>query len=262
MSGDPNLAEYMAVALARALRDDEWGACGAYSAIPMSAFMLARRQHAPNLWWMSGGGGAINPRCVLVDSSSNHWTWQGAEAVFTIEDIVDYEFGGWRRKPNVGLFGGIQVDRNGSVNMVGIGEYPKLKLRGPGTVGLAFAAHFHRTMIYLNKHDDRTLVEQVAYTSAPGHTEMRRKHVGKHSHGPELIVTPQAVFAFDEQGNAQLRSITPGHSEKEVREHTGFDFTTVDGLGETEPPTPEQLAILREEIDPLGLLQRVELATW
>lgn len=262
MSAEATPAEYMAVVLARALRNDEWGACGAYSAIPMTAFMLARREHAPDMWWMSGGGGAINPHCTLVESSSDFATHEGAEAIFTIEDIVDYEFGGWRRTPNVGLFGGIQVDRRGNVNMVGIGEYPGLKMRGPGTVGLAFAAHFQRTMMYLHAHDARVLCETVDYVCAPGRAEGRDHPTRPHSRGPDLVVTPQAVFDFDGQGYARLRSIMPGYSEADVREHTGYDFNTVDGLGETEPPTDAQLRVIREEIDPRGVLSAVKLGSW
>jgi glutaconate CoA-transferase subunit B len=228
----------------------------------MAAFMLARRRHAPNLWWMSGGGGAINPRCTLVHSSSDYRTLEGAEAVFTIEDIVDWEFGGWRRMPMVGLFGGIQVDRRGNVNMVGIGSYDKLTLRGPGTVGLAFAAHFNRSMIYLHDHNARVLCEQADYVCAPGHTETRKRYAREHSHGPELVVTPQAVFEFGDDGLARLRSITPGYSEADVRAHTGYEFESVLGLTETAPPTAEDLAIIREEIDPHGLLAKVKLGTW
>jgi glutaconate CoA-transferase subunit B len=262
VASEATLAEYMVIALAQGLRDGEWGACGAYSEIPMTAFMLAQRQHAPNMWWMSGGGGAINPRCTLVESSSSYRTHEGAEAVFSIEDIVDYEFGGWRRTPNVGLFGGIQVDRRGNVNMVGIGDYPRLRLRGPGTVGLAFGAHFHRSMIYLHDHNARVLCEAVDYISAPGHSERSDRHTRAHVRGPERVVTPQAVFGFDAGGLAELRSITPGFGETEVREHTGFDFATAPDLGETDAPTPEQLAIIREEIDPHGLLTRVSLGDW
>jgi glutaconate CoA-transferase, subunit B len=262
MSHEASPAELMVVTLARGLRDGEWGACGAYSEIPMAAFMLARRHHAPNMWWMSGGGGAINPRCTLVHSSSDYRTLEGAEAVFTIEDIVDWEFGGWRRMPMVGLFGGIQVDRRGNVNMVGIGDYDNLKLRGPGTVGLAFAAHFDRSMIYLHDHNARVLCEQADYVSAPGHTETQRKYVREHVRGVELVVTPQAVFEFGDDGLARLQSITPGYSEADVRAHTGYEFESVEGLTETAPPTAEDLTIIREEIDPNGLLAKVTLGTW
>jgi glutaconate CoA-transferase subunit B len=254
-------AEIMVVALARGLRDDEWGACGAYSPIPMTAFMLARRQHAPNMWWMSGGGGAINPHCRLIPSSSDYAALDGAEAVFTIEDIVDFEFGGWRRIPNVGLFGGIQVDMTGNVNMVGIGEYPNLDLRGPGTVGLAFAAHFSRFMLYLHSHDEDVLCEKVDYVSAPGHGEPRDRHIRDFSKGPDRIVTPQAVFDFDPSGRARLLSITPGYSEEDVRDHTGFNFDTVDDLGETELPTAKQLEVIAD-IDPDGVLGTSDLGRW
>lgn len=262
MSSETKPYEYMVVSLARNLRNDEWGACGAYSEIPMAAFRLARRTHAPDLWWMSGGGGAINPECTLVESSSSYATHEGAEAIFNIEEIVDFEFGGWQRIRNVGLFGGIQVDRQGSVNMVGIGEYPRLKLRGPGTVGLAFAAHFHRTMIYLHDHNPRVLCERVDYVSAPGYTENRRKFIGDHSGGPTRIVTPQAVFAFTAEGEIELLSITPGYSVADVREHTGFDFAEADGLSETEGPTDIEREILHNEIDPHGALGRVQLGQW
>jgi glutaconate CoA-transferase subunit B len=262
MSDEPLPAEYMVVALARALRDGEWGACGAYSGIPMAAYRLARREHAPNLSWLCGGAGAINSHCLLTDSATSHRTWRRAEAIWDVEDIVDFQFGGWRRRPTVVCFGGIQVDAEGSVNLVGVGPYDALRVRGPGTVGRAFAAHFSRTLIYLNHHDTRTLCERVDHVSAPGHTALRRRHVRGHSHGPQLIVTPQAVFGFDAAGRAELRSITPGHSEAEVRERTGFAFASVPDLGETPPPTPAQLAILREEIDPLGVLREVRLTAW
>jgi glutaconate CoA-transferase subunit B len=262
MSVEASHAEIMVGVLARGMRDGEWGACGAYSEIPMAAFMLARAQHAPNMWWMSGGGGGLNPRTTLVPSSSSFDALRGSEGVFTIEDIVDYEFGGWRRTPNVGLFGGIQVDRHGSVNMVGLGEYPQLRLRGPGTVGLAFAAHFSRTMIYLHSHDPRVLCEQVDYVSAPGHTDSRTKYVRSFSKGPELVVTPQAVIGFDSDGFAELRSITRGYDVADVKAHTGYELTEAPGLKETELPTHEQLRIIREQIDPHGLLSRVSLEQW
>jgi glutaconate CoA-transferase, subunit B len=262
MPAEPTHAEIMAVVLARGLHDGEWGACGAYSEIPMAAFMLARSQHAPNLWWMSGGGGGLNPRTTLVPSSSSFDALAGTEAVFTIEDIVDYEFGGWRRTPNVGLFGGIQVDRRGSVNMIGIGGYPRLRLRGPGTVGLAFAAHFNRTMIYLHDHNDRVLCEEVDYVSAPGHTAARAAHARSFSKGPELVVTPQAVIGFGADGLAELRSVTPGYDVAEIKRHTGYELSEAPGLTETELPSSEQLMILRERIDPRGLLGAVSLGDW
>lgn len=147
--------------------------------------------------------------------------------------------------------------------MVGIGgPYPQLKMRGPGTVGLSFAAHFSRYMLYLNKHDPKVLCEEVDYVSAPGHTEGRQKYVRSFSKGPSLIVTPQAVFDFSDEGLARLRSITPGYSVEDVRAHTGFEFDLSEDFGETPSPTPEQLDVIHNEIDPHGVLADVQLGTW
>jgi glutaconate CoA-transferase subunit B len=254
------VAETMVGVLARHLHNGEWGACGAYSQIPMSALRLARMTHAPDLWWLSGGGGALNSEAPIVASSSDQATLAGSEGVFRLEDIVDFELGGWRRVPTVGIFGGIQVDRHGNVNMVGVGgTYPDLTLRGPGTVGLVFGAYFHRTMVYLHRHDPRVFVEQVDFVSSPGHGAARERFCDPHSTGPELVVTPLAVLDFDEEGAMRLVSVHRGHTVEEVRERTGFELATDGEVGETPEPTAEELRLLREVIDPNVTLGRLEL---
>jgi glutaconate CoA-transferase subunit B len=117
-------------------------------------------------------------------------------------------------------------------------------------------------MIYLHDHNARVLCEEVDYVSAPGHTAARAEHVRSFSKGPELVVTPNAVIGFDADGLAELRSITPGYSVDDVRQHTGYELSEARDLAETELPTPEQLVVLREEIDPHGLLGRVDLGGW
>jgi glutaconate CoA-transferase subunit B len=254
------VAETMVGVLARHLRNGEWGACGAYSQIPTSAFRLARLTHAPDLWWLSGGGGALNSEAPVVASSSDEATLAGSEGVFRLEDIVDFELGGWRRMPTVGVFGGIQIDRRGNVNMVGVGgEYPRLALRGPGTVGLVFGAYFHRTMVYLHRHDPRVFVEQVDFVSSPGHGEARDRYCDGHSTGPELVVTPLAVFDFDGDGRMRLVSVHRGHTVDEVRERTGFELGPADDVGQTPEPSLAELALIREAIDPHASLAQLRL---
>jgi glutaconate CoA-transferase, subunit B len=254
-------AELMAATIADELRNGEWGACGAYSQIPMAAFRLARLRHAPDLYWLSGAGGALNSTGRLVVSSSDARTLTGAEGVFRLEDIVDFELGGWRRVPTVGVLGGMQVDRVGSINMVGIGDsYPDLKVRGPGTVGLVFGAYFHRLVIYLHRHDRQVLVPEVDFVSSPGRTEARRRYCDPHSTGPELVVTPIAVLDFGEVGRLRLRTVHPGHTIEEVRDRTGFDLEIPEeDVPETPRPDADALRLLRETIDPDGVLREVDV---
>ncbi|UER53365.1 3-oxoadipate--succinyl-CoA transferase subunit B [Kineosporiaceae bacterium SCSIO 59966] len=254
--------ELMAVTLARGLRNGEWGACGANSQIPMAAFQLARLMHAPDLNWLSGGGGAINSTARLVKSTADPVTLDSAEHAFRLEDIVDFELGGWRKAPTVGIFGGMQVDRRGNVNMVGIGrDYPTLQVRGPGTVGLVFAAYFSRTMIFLQRHDRRILVEEADYVSAPGRTAARREFCDPHSDGPQLVVTPLAVLDFGDDDTLRLKSVHPGRTADEVRERTGFDLPSSNSaeVPFTPAPTGEELTVLRERVDPSGVLRRLRL---
>ena len=260
MSEPYSTAELMAVTLARGLRNEEWGACGANSQIPMAAFQLARLMHAPDLNWLSGGGGAINSAAPLVKSTSDPVTLESAEHAFRLEDIVDFELGGWQKAPTVGIFGGMQVDRRGNVNMVGIGhDYPRLTVRGPGTVGLVFAAYFTRTMIFVQRHDARILVEQTDYVSAPGRTDDRTKFCDPHSQGPELVVTPLAVLEFRGE-SLDLKSVHPGHSGAEVQERTGFLLPAAAGsVPETPAPTETELTVLRAKVDPTGVLRRLRV---
>ena len=61
-------------------------------------------------------------------------------------------------------------------------------------------------------------------------------------------------MGFDEETKRmRVESLHPGVSLDDVRENTGFDLLTAERIEETPIPTPEQLRLLREEIDPDGI---------
>jgi glutaconate CoA-transferase subunit B len=253
---DFSVAELMVSVLSRELRDGEWGACGAFSQVAMAAFQLARLTHAPSLWWLGGGGGAINSTAPLVDSSSDYRTVTACEHVFRIEDVVDFEFGGWQKVPTVGILGGMQIDKEGNVNLVSVGDYHRPAVRGPGTVGLCFASHFSRTYLYTHHHDKRIFVEKVDFISAVGQGERRRSLIRPHSIGPQLIVTPLCVFGFRPDSRViELRSVHPGHRVEEVLANTGFKPAVPAEVPITPAPTQEEVRLIREVIDPDGVLK-------
>ena len=75
--------------------------------------------------------------------------------------------------------------------------------------------------------------------------------------GPELVVTNLAVLDFEPESKAmRLRSVHPGVTVEQVREATGFELIVPGEVPETPPPTPEQVRLLREEIDPDGMCKR------
>jgi len=256
MKSDVAVAELMACILARNIADGEIAALGAASQVPMAAVKLARRMHAPNLSWFCGGSGAINSELpLLLESAADYRNLFGAEYRYSMEDAVDLQM---RGRPDIVFLGGIQVDRFGNINMVCVGDYRQPRMRGPGSVGLPFAASFRKVYIYLQHHDARLLVDKVDFVSGPGHSPERDKWAVPGSMGPSLMVTPLAVFDFETgDRSARLVSVNPGVTVEDVLAKTGFKPALADPVVETEPPSAEELRLLRSEIDRRGVLRRL-----
>jgi glutaconate CoA-transferase subunit B len=67
-------------------------------------------------------------------------------------------------------------------------------------------------------------------------------------------VTDLGTYGFDERtGEMTLLTLHPGVTVERVRENTGWDPKISDDLGDTRPPTDEELRIVRE-LDPAGVL--------
>jgi len=261
---DYSIGELMAVAIARQMKvhDGDWAAIGAYSELPMAAMKLARLLYAPNLWWMSGGGGAINSDSKLVRSTSDFRVLRGAEYVMNMEDIVDIEM--WRftrgKEKVVAVIGGIQIDRRGASNMVCVGDYDNPTVRGVGTVGLCFGVSFSIVYFFTMHHNPRIFVDQVDFISSPGHTEDRRKYVPEGCDGPQRVFSPLGVFDFEsEDRTMRIRSLHPGVTVEEVMDKTGFAPVVPDDVAETPPPTELEIALLRNAIDPDGVLKDLRI---
>ena len=75
-------------------------------------------------------------------------------------------------------------------------------------------------------------------------------------HGPRYCVTPLAVMDFDpETLRMRLKSVHEGVSVDQVIANTGFELLHSDTVAITEPPDAEDLRLLREVVDPKGLLR-------
>ena len=261
---DYSVGELMAVAIARQMKghDGDWAAVGAYSQLPAAGIKLARILYAPNLWWLAGGGGAINSSSKLQTSTSDHRVIRGAEYVMDMEDIVDIEM--WRHNRGneqiVAVIGGIQIDKRGSSNMVCVGDYAAPKVRGVGTVGLCFGVSFGVLYFFTMHHNRKIFVDEVDFISSPGHTADRAKYVQSLCMPPKCVFSPLGVFDFaPDSGTMRILSLHPGVTVAEVQAATGFEVRVPATLVETEPPTPQELAVLRTIVDPDGLLKELRI---
>ena len=68
------------------------------------------------------------------------------------------------------------------------------------------------------------------------------------------MITQLGVMGFDEETKEMmLLQVHPGVSVDDVIENTGFDLIIGD-VRETDAPTDNELRLLREEIDPSGIV--------
>jgi glutaconate CoA-transferase subunit B len=239
---DMTKGELMVTTLSRGVKDKEVVIMGAFSAMPMLASRVAQLTHAPNLTFICGGSGAINPVLEPLPYSSCDDRLLKAECIYTLPDVIDLE-----ARPEIDVFfaGGLQIDAKGNCNLVGIGEPGQLKFRGPGSVGLPFLSRAGRYIIYTMAHNTRNFVPEVDFISGPGFIDEDLL-----SSGPSLVVTPLCVMDFEDK-KMRLKSLHPGVTVEMVTENTGFDLIIPGDVGETPLPTQEEVNLMRK-IDPMG----------
>lgn len=147
---------------------------------------------------------------------------------------------------DVFFLGGGQIDGEANLNMVGVGGYPRSRVRFPGCHGTPFIYMMvPRTILFREEHSPRVLVPKVDFISAPGTSPPNIHRRG----GPTDLITEIAHFRFDSaRRRFKLASVHPGHSVSEVIERTGFEFECTGEVHETPSPSTEQLALIRDRV--------------
>jgi glutaconate CoA-transferase subunit B len=221
--------ELLADVIARLIGDARHVAVGNASPIPATAALLARERGR-----LQGLG---RPYVSLLQSRKHNFWTDGARELFDCagQGRIDVFF----------LSGG-QIDGQGNVNLVSIGDYDHPKVRFPGSFGSAYLYYVvPKVILFRTEHSRRTLVPKVDFISAPGASEPNVYRPG----GPVALITNRCLFDFA-GGRFRLASVHPGHTVEEIVEHTGFDFDCPTQVSETPPPSPETLRLMREVVAP------------
>jgi len=117
-------------------------------------------------------------------------------------------------------------------------------------------SRFH---LVVNSHDTRIFVPRCDFVSAYGWGEGgadARTKLGLPGGGPRYVVTPLGVMDFeDDSKRMRLKSVHPGVTVEQVVKSTGFELVVPRHVPQTEPPTDEQLKVLRTRIDVRGALR-------
>lgn len=243
--------ELMVAALARAFTSDDILLNGTISFIPVAAAMLARATHAPGLTWVAGAVGVDAQPGSIVANTLDPPMWKNCVMYLPqVEDMWSYVH---RNLLETFCIRGAQIDQYGNVNNSVIGDFRRPKVRLPGSAGMGDMGSLDKKIyIWSTTHNPRTFVPKVDFLACPGYLDGgdARARLGL-KNGPQLVVTNLCVMDFEpESKRMRLRSLHRGVTRKDVQERTGFELIVPDHLAETEPPTDEQLRLLREVIDP------------
>ncbi|MGH7360507.1 MAG: CoA-transferase, partial [Candidatus Methylomirabilales bacterium] len=142
------------------------------------------------------------------------------------------------------------------------GTYEHPTRRFPGSGGGNEVASLCWNTIIVLKHEPRRFVEKLDFITSPGYGDGpgARERAGlPRGTGPWRVVTSKALFGFDEKTKRmRLLGVLKGLGAEEVLEGMGFEVKAARPLEEMPPPTDEELRLLREEIDPSGIIIRGE----
>jgi glutaconate CoA-transferase subunit B len=187
--------------LASLLKDAGVVACGSSSPVPAAAALLAEQLFP----------GTVEA-LIFRNNVNDPFHESGSELYDRIA----------QGRIDVFFLSGAQIDRQANLNNVGIGPYPHLQRRFPGSFGAPFV-HFMvpRVILFREEHSRRTLVERVDFVSAAGLSPPEVHRPG----GPTDLVTGRAHFRFDrERGGFILVGMHSGETIEGLVENTGFAF--------------------------------------
>ncbi|MBI2918908.1 MAG: hypothetical protein HYY01_13075 [Chloroflexi bacterium] len=152
------------------------------------------------------------------------------------------------------FMGPAQLDQYGNANISLIGDKFKPTVAFPGSIGLPDNTTNQKRVVWLvNTHTKRVFVPRVDFISGVGHIELRRNGVIKYG-APVLVTSNLGCFDFEPaSGRMRVQSLHRGVALEQVVQNTGFELVVPASVPPTDPPTEEEVRLLREEIDPLGV---------
>ena len=245
----------MGATVARQIRNHDTAFIGV--GIPLIAGVVAVATHAPNAILLYEGGGIGSRTRRIPWTISDNPTTDNALAVVPIWRVLSDMQRGF---VNVGIIGGAQVDRFGNLNSTVIlgegGSYARPKVRLPGSGGANDMASSARRTIIMMRLEKGKFVERVDYITSPGFLSGpgQREKAGLRGGGPDMVITEKCIFRFDNQTKEMyLKTLYPGISKDDIRQVVQWDLKVAPDLDEVEPPTEEQIRVMRA-YDPLGFV--------
>jgi len=249
---NPTPDEIMVFCMARQIHDGDVVAQGIATPMTAAALLLARRTHAPHIYFCSaiGQGIGTQPAPLSLTHIESLWLDRALTTIGFVRAVADT----FARLNPKEFFRPAQVDAHGNFNNIALGrDYRRPRLRLPGSGGIAdVTTYLDHAYLYVPRHSRVTFVPRLDFCTGLGHNPARQ-----HGTPPHYLVSDLGQFDFA-AGRLRLTSLHPGVTLSDVQAKTGFELDIAPALSETPLPTAEEMRLLREEIDPLGI-RRLEI---
>jgi acyl CoA:acetate/3-ketoacid CoA transferase beta subunit len=246
MTTPPALADVCVLACADAWRGDGEIVVSPIGVIPTLGARLAALTFEPDLVYTDGDALQLSaPIPIGVDAEKHVEAWLPFAKMF---DIL------WAGRRHV-MMGATQVDRFGNQNIACIGPWARPKAQLLGVRGAPGNTVNHATSYWVPNHSPRVFVPTVDCVSGVGYDRaVAAGPAASEYHEIRRVISNLGVFDFETPDHAmRIRSVHPGVTVEAVVEATGFPLVVPDQVSTTAAPTPEDVRLLDDVLDPTGL---------
>jgi len=228
---------------------------GVGTGAPCAAAVLAKLTHASNMICIFEAGGFDPILASMPISVGDSRTCQQATQFPTMAGVFEMCQQGW---VDYAFLGGAQIDMYGNLNSTIIGDYDSPAIRLPGSGGANDFASFCWKTVVMTHLDPRRFVEKVDFITTPGFLDggnARDKAGLTPGTGPYAVITDLACFDYEpESKRMRIRHLSPGATVEQVQSNVGFELLIHPELSTLEPPSEQALDLLRNTIDPDGMV--------
>ena len=233
---------------------------------PLYATLLGKRLYAPEAQYITEDGVIapepmlpFEPVMTMVASRPSYralaWGTMNTAGNHAQLGYMDY-----------GIINALQIDSHGNINSTAIGTYGERMRRfgGPGGAD-TIAACCWRTII-MTDQEKRKFVGRCDFISSPGFldgTPNARERAGlPRNTGPWRVVTPWAMYDYDDERRLRLIAVAPFVTVDEVLEACEHKPQVADQVDTLDVPTEEELDVLRSQLDVQGQTTGIGRSGW